>query len=85
EIEIERKELPRGEIEKGIVKGWVDITVILVSNLASEAKIDRETLFRSRRRLWLPADHRLLGAEAVRSLVAGVFRAFMSVALGGGG
>lgn len=65
DIEIEMMELPRGEIEKGIVRGSVDIAVMLVSNLANEAEIDRETLFRSRRRLWLPADHRLLGSEVV--------------------
>ncbi len=65
DIEIEMIELPRGEIEKGIVDGWVDIAVMLVSNLANLADIDQETLFRSRRRLWLPADHGLLSAEHV--------------------
>ena len=65
DIEVEMMELPRGEIEKGIVSGSVDIAVMLVSNLANMAEIDQETLFRSRRRLWLPADHRLLAAEVV--------------------
>ena len=65
DITIEMMELPRGEIEKGIVNGWIDIAVMLVSNLANQAEIEHETLFRSHRRLWLPADHRLLGADRV--------------------
>ncbi|MEZ5912489.1 MAG: LysR family transcriptional regulator [Paracoccaceae bacterium] len=65
DIEIEMVELPRGEIEKGIVSGQVDIAVMLVSNLANQDEIDQETLFRSRRRLWLPADHHLLTADEV--------------------
>lgn len=65
DIEIEMVELPRGEIEKGIVGGWVDMAVMLVSNLANAVEIDHETLFRSRRRLWLPADHALLAAPRV--------------------
>jgi DNA-binding transcriptional LysR family regulator len=65
DIELEMVELPRGEIEKGIVDGWIDLAVMLVSNLVNQAEIDHETLFRSRRRLWLPADHPLLGAERV--------------------
>ncbi len=65
DIEIEMMELPRGEIEKGIVSGWVDLAVMLVSNLANQDEIESETLFRSRRRLWLPADHPLLGAPRV--------------------
>lgn len=65
DIEVEMMELPRGEIEKGIVSGWVDIAVMLVSNLANKAEIGQETLFRSRRRLWLPAEHHLLAANEV--------------------
>jgi len=65
DIEIEMVELPRGEIERGIVNGWVDMAVMLVSNLANTAEIGNETLFRSRRRLWLPADHALLSAGRV--------------------
>lgn len=65
DIVIEMMELPRDQIEKGIVNGWIDIAVMLVSNLANHAEIDHETLFRSHRRLWLPADHRLLAADRI--------------------
>ncbi|WP_343079259.1 LysR family transcriptional regulator [Ostreiculturibacter nitratireducens] len=65
DIDIEMVELQRGDIEKGIIDGWVDMAVMLVSNLENQAEIDHETLFRSRRRLWLPADHRLLSADHV--------------------
>lgn len=65
DIDLEMVELPRGEIEKGIVDGWIDLSVMLVSNLANHDEIAHETLMRSRRRLWLPADHPLLAADRV--------------------
>ncbi len=65
DIAVEMVELSRGEIEKGIVDGWIDLAIMLVSNLANQEEIVHETLMRSRRRLWLPADHPLLGAESV--------------------
>lgn len=65
DIALEMLELPRGEIENGIVDGSVDMAVMLVSNLVNRAEIEQETLMRSRRRLWLPADHPLLGKDRV--------------------
>ena len=38
---------------------------MLTSNLANGQDLGSETLFRSRRRLWLPSDHPLLGAPEV--------------------
>lgn len=65
QIEVEISELPRDALETGVVDGDVDMAVMLVSNLARSGEIDCETLVRSRRRLWLPADHHLLTRPAI--------------------
>jgi DNA-binding transcriptional LysR family regulator len=65
DIQVQLHESPRREIEEAIKKGELDIAVLLVSNIESRAEVASETLIRSRRRLWLPTDHRLLAAEAV--------------------
>ncbi len=65
QIEVEVAELPRDALETCVVAGEVDMAVMLVSNLARVAEIDCETLVRSRRRLWLPADHRFLARPAI--------------------
>jgi DNA-binding transcriptional LysR family regulator len=64
-ISVELRELPREAIEEGIVDGSLDIAVMLVSNLADRTSIASEILLRSRRRLWLPAEHPLLTSENV--------------------
>lgn len=58
-------ELSRDQIESGLVSGEIDLAVMLVSNLANQTEIDHEVLMKSRRRLWLPADHHLLGRDRV--------------------
>ena len=68
DIALELVELPRGDLERGIVGGLIDIAVMLVSNLDNSDEIEHELLMRSQRRLWLPADHPLLGAERVTLL-----------------
>lgn len=65
QIEVSVAELPRDALEDGVVAGEVDMAVMLVSNLERSAEIDCETLVRSRRRLWLPADHRFLTRPAI--------------------
>ena len=64
-LEIELAELPRAEIEAALVEGRLDLAVLLTSNLADTAELAQETLFRSRRRLWLPSDHPLMAPEHV--------------------
>jgi DNA-binding transcriptional LysR family regulator len=64
-IHVKLNELPRVAIEDGLKNGVLDIAVMLVSNLQDRDAIATETLFRSRRRLWLPVEHPLLGAESV--------------------
>ena len=58
-------ELPRNAIEGGLKDGSLDLAVMLVSNLQDRKQLAYETLFRSRRRLWLPVEHRLLQAEVI--------------------
>ncbi len=53
-------EQPRPAIENALLSGGLDLAVMLTSNLANSGELASETLFRSRRRLWLPSDHRLL-------------------------
>ena len=64
-IALDMIELPRAAIESGLAAGDLDLAVMLVSNLADIVGLDHETLFRSRRRLWLPSEHTLLAAPSV--------------------
>lgn len=64
-IVLELRELPRPAIEAALVAGDLDLSVMLTSNLANRAALDFETLFRSRRRLWLGTEHPLLALPAV--------------------
>jgi DNA-binding transcriptional LysR family regulator len=64
-ITVQMQEIPRDDIERGIIDGDLDIAVMLVSNLQNRHEIDSEVLIRSRRRLWLCADHRLKERETV--------------------
>jgi len=64
-INVKMQEMPRDEIEQGIVDGGLDLAVMLVSNLENRNDIDSEILIRSRRRLWLCADHRLRERDTV--------------------
>ena len=64
-IELQPVEASRSEIESGLVSGMYDIAVLLTSNIADQEGLAYETLIRSDRRLWLPANHRLLDQKAV--------------------
>ncbi len=64
-ITLELSEQPRAAIENALLSGGLDLAVMLTSNLANAEELASETLFRSRRRLWLPSDHRLLAAQEV--------------------
>ncbi len=71
-IALELHEMARPRCEAALEAGAIDIAVLLTSNLENVAALEFETLFRSRRRLWLPTDHPLLALPAVP--VAEVFR-----------
>ncbi len=64
-VTVQMQEMSRGEIEQGIVADSLDIAVMLVSNLENRSGIDSEILIRSRRRLWLCADHHLKDKDTV--------------------
>ncbi|MBL4929755.1 LysR family transcriptional regulator [Fuscibacter oryzae] len=64
-VTLHLSELPRAAIEEALVAGDLDLAVMLTSNLDNTGALDSETLFRSRRRLWLPSDHPLLAKAEV--------------------
>lgn len=64
-IRVELQELPRDLLEERLNQGSLDMAVMLVSNLRDKAHLAFETLVRSRRRLWLPAEHPLLAVETI--------------------
>ncbi|MFT3670678.1 LysR family transcriptional regulator [Aestuariivirga sp.] len=64
-VKVDIYELPRNAIEGGLKDGSLDLAVMLVSNMADRNHLAYETLFRSRRRLWLPVEHPLLQAEVI--------------------
>lgn len=64
-IALELLEQPRPAIENALVTGGLDLAVMLTSNLGNAGELASETLFRSRRRLWLPSEHRLLSAPEI--------------------
>ncbi len=64
-VEFRLTEAPRPEIEDGLVSGAFDIAVMLTSNIADQEGLAFETLFSSRRRLWLSAQHPLLEQPSV--------------------
>lgn len=64
-IAVQMVEGDRITIERELLRRKLDFGIILTSNLANAVGFEHETLFRSKRRLWLPADHHLLQAEHV--------------------
>lgn len=64
-VTLDLSEQPRAAIESALVSGGLDLAVMLTSNLGNAEELEAETLFRSRRRLWLPSDHPLLAAAEV--------------------
>ncbi|WP_334176542.1 LysR family transcriptional regulator [Pseudoxanthobacter sp.] len=59
-VTLDLYEAQRSVIEQALLDGALDIAVILVSNLGARDRLRYETLVRSVRRLWLPAEHPLL-------------------------
>ena len=64
-VELVLTEAPREAIESGLVSGAFDLAVVLTSNLVDRERLAHETLLRSGRRLWLPAEHPLTERQAV--------------------
>lgn len=64
DVEFELVERERSVIESLAETGKIDMAIILVSNLRSKG-LHSEVLIRSRRRVWLPANHHLLRESVV--------------------
>ncbi len=64
-VELQLIEADRAEIEEGLISDRYDVAVMLTSNLLNQEDIAYETLFRSRRRLWLASDHPFLKQSSV--------------------
>lgn len=64
-VTLELSEQPRSAIENALLSGGLDLAVMLTSNLANSDDLASETLFRSRRRVWLPSDHHLLSVPRI--------------------
>jgi DNA-binding transcriptional LysR family regulator len=63
-LTIQLFELNRESIEEGLLTNRYDIAVLLTSNILNP-ELATEKLMSSQRRLWLPAQHHLLAADAV--------------------
>lgn len=64
QLEIQLFELNREMIEEGLLANRYDIAVMLTAN-TNNPDLSTETHLSSRRRLWVPARHRLLSLESV--------------------
>ncbi|MEX0696857.1 MAG: LysR family transcriptional regulator [Dongiaceae bacterium] len=62
-VDTKLHEMDRGDIERRLIDGDIDIAVILTSNLRNADRIETEVLIQSKRRLWLSANHPLLQAK----------------------
>ncbi|MBB4299514.1 MULTISPECIES: LysR family transcriptional regulator [Rhizobium] len=65
EIKVNLVEFKRAEIERRILEGDIDLAICLLSPLESGDQIETELLVRSKRRLWLPANHGLLDNKSI--------------------
>ncbi|MCG7506788.1 LysR family transcriptional regulator [Mesorhizobium retamae] len=63
-LDIQLFELNREAIEEGLLSNRYDMAVLLTSNVIN-SDLATETLMSSRRRLWVPARHRLLSQGSV--------------------
>ena len=64
-VKINMVEADRSPIEEGLITGGYDLAVMLTSNIVNHEEISYATLFQSRRRLWVGANHRFLKQPAV--------------------
>lgn len=65
-IKLDLVELTRERIEEALLSGEIELAVCLISPLQHLDEIDTDVLSRSKRRLWLPANHPLLEKRRIR-------------------
>jgi len=58
-------ELPRPQVETGLIEGRFDLGIILISNIGNPGDFERETLLVSQRQLWIGTGHPLAEREEV--------------------
>lgn len=56
-VELSLEELPRKEIESRLASGQLEMGALLLSNLETPDRLETRVLGRSRRQLWVAADH----------------------------
>ena len=59
-IKINLSEADRATIEEGLITSGFDLAVMLTSNIVNHEELSHDTLWRSRRRLWVDAHHKFL-------------------------
>ncbi len=64
-IEVQLVEEPRETLEKALVEGQLDLSLVLTSNLTRGIGLKSRTLHRSQRRLWTCLDHPLTKLKSV--------------------
>jgi DNA-binding transcriptional LysR family regulator len=64
-IELSLEELPRQEIEARLTNGQLEMGALLLSNLETSERLETRVLGRSRRQLWMAANHALAGRGSV--------------------
>ncbi len=64
-IELSLEELPRQEIEARLTDGQLEMGALLLSNLETPERLETRVLGRSRRQLWMAANHALAGRGSV--------------------
>ncbi|MDS1137920.1 LysR family transcriptional regulator [Nitratireductor indicus] len=58
-------ELPRPEVETGVLEGRFDLGIILISNIGNKDDFEQETLLVSQRQLWVGAGHPFASRETL--------------------
>ena len=64
-ININLSEADRAGIEEGLITGGFDLAVMLTSNIVNHEELSHDTLWKSRRRLWVDAHHKFLKQDSV--------------------
>ena len=64
-VNINLSEADRGSIEEGLITGVFDLAVMLTSNIINHEELSHDTLLRSKRRLWVNAQHKFLKQQSV--------------------
>jgi DNA-binding transcriptional LysR family regulator len=65
-IVFDLRDLDRPAIEQAVAAGELDLGLIILSNSSPDLGLDKTVLLRSRRHIWLSADHPLMQQEHIR-------------------